>query len=294
MATCSYCGQSAGLLRKWHQECHDRHERALQTIPGFFPKILDSAVLPERFADLLRSAADACFVTSDELKTLCQAGISSVVDSILRERPLTVSEAQRIMEFTDALELIMPDGLGLDEKLTKAAIIAELRDDRTPNHVSVVGPMPIEFGRNESVIWIFNQATAYRAPVIEAEHSSLPVFASADIPYMTPQAVAEIAPPAGRLGREMKGDLVLTNRAIHFLRSENASLRIPIARVVSLQVNREGVHVACAVAKQSRLFLVDDPWFAGNVIGQLLGQMRQTMQVREALPAATDEGPAPA
>ena len=158
MAKCLYCGQFVRPLSKYHTECKGRHDRAISMIPGFFSKIMGSVISPEQFGTLLRAAADACFVTSDELQLLCVDGMRSVIASISQDRPPTPAEVERVANFLDSIESYYLGGLDLDEALAKARIIAELYDGRDPSPMSVVGPMPIDFGNGERVLWIFNQA----------------------------------------------------------------------------------------------------------------------------------------
>ncbi|HVV63550.1 MAG TPA: hypothetical protein VHD14_17515, partial [Pseudolabrys sp.] len=157
MANCIYCGKPAGFLRKRHPECEERHKKVLDLVPRFFTEVIGSPISADRFSDLLLAATKAAFVRPQELRSICVSGINKAIDTILRERLLTSAEMQRITELTDTLSAKIPGGLDLDQKLIKLSIVNELYDGRIPDRVSIVGPMPVEFGRGESVLWIFNQ-----------------------------------------------------------------------------------------------------------------------------------------
>lgn len=270
MARCSYCGQPAGFLRRQHPECSQRHQRAISLIPGFFAKVTNSPVSVERFGDLLRRVAEASYLRPDELKSLCIIGLKDSMDSVLRERPPTIAEVQRIAELAGTLEADFSAGFGLDEKLAKMSIVSELYDGRIPDIISVVGPMPIEFGRGEAILWIFNHVTAYRMSIDnEAEGGSIDMAGPIDARYFDLKTLGENHSPAERPSDELKGDLVLTNRTIRFLLNENSQIRIPIARITSLQAHAEGIQVARKPARPWT-FLLDDPWFAANAIARLI------------------------
>ncbi|HVX35847.1 MAG TPA: hypothetical protein VHC71_06485, partial [Hyphomicrobium sp.] len=159
----------------------------------------------------------------------------------------------------------------LDQKLIKLSIVNELYDGRIPDRVSIVGPMPVEFGRGESVLWIFNQVLAYRmAPGKKEEGVSIDPASPIESRYVSTRALDKAHIPKKQLREKANGDLVVTNRNIYFLPNPESHIRIPISRIFSLQPYAEGFFVSCRPVKErSRAFLLDDPWFATNVIGRL-------------------------
>jgi hypothetical protein len=226
----------------------------------------------KRFGELLQAAAKVSFVRPDELKSLCVSGITNIFDSILKERTLTSGEVWRITELIDELGAGFREGLGLDEKLLKVSIVSGLYDKIIPDPVSVVGPMPIEFGRGEAILWIFNDVTSYRMPV-DPDAKSVPIemHSPVDNRYFSPKLLGETHVPKKKLSDEAKGDLILTNRNIYFLQSESSQTRIAISRIVSMQAYAEGLYVGWKPSEgRSRTFLLNDSWFAANVIARLI------------------------
>jgi hypothetical protein len=277
MSKCFYCGQPAGFLRRYHDECEKRHQTAVLSIPGFFNKLMNNPISGKRFSELLQAAATASFLRSDELKSLCVSGINNIIDSILQERAVKSSELKRIIEFADSLELIFSDGLGLDERLIKMGIVSDLYEGKLSDSVVIVGPMPIELGLGEAFLWIFNDVRSYQMPV-KTINTDLPInlVNPADAHYFNLAAVAKNHAPVARLGGEARGDLVLTNRNIYFLQSETSKLRIPISRITSLKPYAEGLLVGWKPHElQSQLYLLDDAWFAANVIARLIQLVRR-------------------
>lgn len=277
MARCLYCGKPAGFLRRQHPECEKRHAHTLSRIPIFFTKVMDNAISAEQFSELLQGAAQVSFVSSDEFKSLCASGINNIIDLILQERTLTSLELRRVMEITDALEVAITEGLGIEEKLIKVGILTELYEGKLSDSVVIVGPMPIEIGKGEAVLWIFNHVRSYRAAVDEMnENLPINLTSPTDTHYFGPNMLKKIPAPKETLSEEANGDLILTNRNIYFLQSESSKIRIPISRIASLQLYAEGIHVGCKPAdKRSRTFLLDDAWFAANVIACLIQLARR-------------------
>jgi hypothetical protein len=267
-----YCGQPAGFLRKRHPECHNRHQIAISVIPRFFSQVIESPISIERFTELLRAAADTAYIRPSELRSLCVSGLEGVIDTILQQRPLSSAEVDRVTDLADALGGIFPDGLGLDEKLAKVRIISELNDGKIADNVSIAGPVPVEFGRGESILWVFNHVRAFRMAKND-KGGSLKVnpTGSLDGSYVSPQMLEKFHVALENLDEEATGDVVLTNRNIFFLQNESTVTRIPIARILLLRVYAEGFHVACRpAADRSRMFLLDDTWFGANAVTLLV------------------------
>src|SRR5215208_5689697 len=219
MARCIYCGQPAGLLRRRHPECQARHTRALAMIPELFTKALHSSLPAERFGELLKQAAGASFIKPRDLGPLCVQGISSMIDSVLEDRLLTPAEDERITEIKDALAPALVDVTTLNEKLIKISILRELGAGELPDRVTVAGPMPIELHAHERVIWIFNHVVSFRrrTPVAPPRSGGIAFPATETDMYCGLRAFLNDPIPMDDLLEEAIGDLVVTNRNVHFI-----------------------------------------------------------------------------
>jgi hypothetical protein len=274
MGTCIYCGKPAGLLRKQHPECKARHSNAYSVIPEFFGKVIDSAITPQRFSELLQAAARESYVETSELKKLCRTGFSNAISSILNDRMLTATELQRVNELVDALGTNFPGGLELDELLAKIGVIVELGEGKIPDCVSIAEPVPIEFESGESVVWIFNQATLFRSrrrkrkETNETKTTNEPV--TFDGRYRGPREIEKAPFPRERFAEEATGDLLLTDRNLYFLRSARSSVKMQMTGIQGVQAYAEAVTLMNAQDDEPpRTFLLDDAWFAGNALQRL-------------------------
>jgi hypothetical protein len=270
MPRCIYCGQPAGLLRRRHAECQERHTRALAMIPELFTKALHSALPAERFGELLKQAAGASFIKPRDLGPLCVQGISGMIDSVLEDRLLTPAEDERITEIKDALAPALVDVTSLNEKLIKISILRELSAGELPDRVSVAGPMPIELHAHERVIWIFNHVICFRRRVAPApELGGIAFPATEKDLYCGMRAFNNDPLPVDDLLEEATGDLVVTNRNLYFIFGAGQR-RIPMAKITALQPHADGVQVTCEQPQgRSRIFKLDDPWLAANMIVRL-------------------------
>jgi hypothetical protein len=269
MARCVYCGKPAGLLRRRHPECQARHSNAYSVIPQFFGKVIDSAITAQRFSELLQAAARESFVDTGELKALCKSGFSNVMTAILNKRPPTAVELRRVGELVEALGANFPGGLELDELITKAAIVSDLGDGRFSDCVAIAGPVPIAFEKGEMVLWIFNQVAMFRLArnLAKKPQPELPVPAEG---YFSPPEVEKTRLP-DKIVEQARGDLVVTNRKLCFLRDARSKIDIPFAGIKGVQPYADAVQIVSSVeGEPPRIFLVDDPWFATNLIYRLM------------------------
>lgn len=274
MAKCTYCGEWTGVFGNEHAECRARHERAVSLIPGFFGKLMDSPTPPDKFVELLQQAAKASFIDQGRLRDISKASMDTIIDWILTERCATVAEARRLVDIADALEKAFPGGLDLNETVTKVLMLAELAAGHVPDYVSIGGQVPIEFGPGESGLWIFNQVNAWwtdptkesGAIKFERNKETAGVYVvrkPADLPHLQ-------APE----GKPRRGDLLMTNRKMYFVRNEAKYVAVPIAQIFSLTPYADGISLIYNPRKpRAALFHVDDPWFAVNLVAGLVLRM---------------------
>jgi len=269
MGLCSYCGQPAGFLRSQHPECRARYERAMSMMPSFFAKFLDSQVPAGRFSELLQGAAKAAYVPPEDLAALSVAEIGRIIASLFDEHPPAVGEVQRVAELIEQLGDGVSDNPSLNEQLAKAVVVAGLYEGHLPDAVSVAGPMPIDLGHDESIIWIFNHVLSYRGGAAGRDGSNGGGLGNGmDGTYRSPRMLNGIKAPANAAEEQAEGDLVITSRNIYFLLSHEDGHRIPINRIQFLHAFADGIRVSNS-EKKSRVFLLDDPCFALNVIGRI-------------------------
>lgn len=272
MARCSYCGKPAGLLRRQHAECRARLDSAMDMIPGFFGKVLQSQLTPERFGALLKDVAQGSFISPAAFKSICVAGIGKMVDSALRQGLLTRDEEQRILDIASKLGLEIADIPNSTNKMLQADILRELGRNKIPDRVSVVGPLLFDLQPNETVVWIFNRVISYRqvgvlaAQNTEADSSAQPM----NTHYYSTDAVRSRPLRMDGLREEGKGDLVVTSHNIVVVLPDRTR-KISLKRIVGLEPYVEGIQIIRDRAgTRPSTFVFNDPWFATNLIVNLI------------------------
>jgi hypothetical protein len=274
LAKCTYCGEWTGVFGNEHAECRARYDRAISLIPGFFGKLMDSPTPPDKFVELLQQAASASFIDQGRLRDISKASMDTIIDWIATERCATVAEAHRLVDIADALEKAFPGGLDLNETVTKILMLAELSTGLIPEYVSISGQVPIDFGPGESGLWIFSQVDAWWTEPTE-ESGAIRFERSKEAPgfYVTrkPADFPHIRTPEGKPRR---GDVLLTNRKMYFVRNEAKYVAVPIAQIYSLTPYADGISLIYNPRKpRGAIFRLDDPWFAANLVVGLVLRM---------------------
>jgi hypothetical protein len=264
------------LFRKRHAQCEDQYRRAVAAIPGFFEKALHSPIVADRFDALLKSAAEASFVSEAQLKELCSRGITKTISSILEHRLLTAAEESRIAELWSALDPLLNDDVELETLFAKAQILRELADGTTPDRVTVMGPMPLKLRRTESILWIFNNAGSIFDGSTVGEMSK-PMFDTWGH-YCARSSFRKLPEkpwPHGMKTDIKIGDVVLTNYSIHILSAMGQPARIPIARISGIAPYANAIDVGYGVNANVWTCIPDDPWFLVNALTFLARSMQE-------------------
>jgi hypothetical protein len=272
MATCVHCGMPAGAFRRHHPECQARYDFAVKAIPTFFEKALHSSLPADRFDQLLQEAAAASHLKPEQLRGLAVSGVAAMVDFALATHLPTPFEEDRIVEIANAVGLTLDAVPVADDKLIKASILRELALGQIPNRVTVAGSLPVDLVPDEDIIWIFNQIKPHRSPPSKESTPQLhPLPAIADLPdYYSPLTLAQDQGYTKAFVEGPVGDLIVTTEQLVIVQKERTR-SIPYDRITGFGARHDGILIARRPS-DSRIILlmVDDVWFATNLVSQLL------------------------
>ncbi len=275
MGKCQYCGEPAGFLRRQHHKCRELHDLAEQKIPAFFTQFLKSTVPADKFRQLASDVARTHFVDEIELHRLAIQNIARLVDTTLQDHLLTADEEARITGLSNEFNMTEQeaDESGLRKKVVKAAILRELDDGKTPDRVHVQG-LSIVLQKDEKIVWLF-QGVQYFTIKNRTQYvggsQGVSIRIMKGVYYRVGAMKGErVQTPEMKL--EDTGELVFTNKNVVFHGSLR-STRIPLKKVVSIDPYSDGVRIIRESANPTpQIFLLDDPWFATNLVSKL-GQL---------------------
>jgi hypothetical protein len=271
MGTCAYCGQPAGLMRSRHKACVEKRAIASEKIPAFFAQYLTSNMPASRFHVLARDIARTHYVSEVEFRKLAVQGMSQLVDAALADHMLAAEEEKRVVELRNELSLTNDDFGASAHKLVKAAILRDLDEGRLPQRLELDGFVSINLGRGEQIIWLF-QGVRYLTTRTKSRY----VGGSHGVSFRIMKGIYyRVGAHAGEridtpfLSDEGTGNLFVTDRALYFV-SPTKTTKVPASKIASIKPYSDGVEVMRDTpTAKPQIFMVDDPWFAVNLITRL-------------------------
>lgn len=273
MANCRICGLPAGILKKEHAACRVKQEKSKNDIRAL---VLHSFHHAEDIQFLRRRAEhfanEGMLQSGDAVKAVVE-GISHAIDTALADNSLSNEEESRIVKINNAFEDVLdPTDLGESrEKLVKAATIRDLRAGIRKSRLQIQGLLPFLVQGNEEVIWLFKNVKYY-----ETKMRSQYVGGSQGISI---RIVKGVYYRAGAFKGERTqspetkhadtGHFMISSKNVHF-KGDRKALRIPLTKIVGLEMHQDGITLfKDGVNPMPQCFLLDDPWFAANVINSI-------------------------
>lgn len=273
MAKCDLCGQDAGFLRKRHKECEARLQAGRSDIVALVGQSVltapDIPALRTRMADI----GQRSFLTPEDQTQLVIEGWQRAVERALDDDVLSREEEQSLMEFADSLSLTRDDldQAGAYTRVVKAAVIRDILEGTLPQRMSVVGDLPFNFQKGESVVWIFPETTYYEQRVrtqYKGGYQGVSVRVAKGLYYRTggfrgqPVKTAEMV----NMGTGLLG---VTDRHIYFAGPTKA-FRVKYDKIVSFTPYSDGIGIQRdAQTAKPQVFVTGDGWFTYNLISNL-------------------------
>ena len=165
MGNCTYCGKSAGLLRKKHPDCEKQHherERVAENGRIHMVNEVGNAIkgtanfdeLEGRLSTIERNA----FLPRTDRRMLLIKGWEKTVEKFLEDGILDDSEESRLVQFKERFGLSQAelDKNGAFSATAKAAILREILNGTIPQRVAVAAsrmmPIPSSNGSNDTIL----------------------------------------------------------------------------------------------------------------------------------------------
>lgn len=158
MGNCKYCGTSAGLLRKFHSGCRQRHDAGRELMIWSATEAARSGDGLETLETRLTKTAELSYVPISHMKEVLAQGWEKALTSLLEDNILSEEEERRLTTFAEKFGLSQ-DHLNADGAYTRAAMAGVLRDvlhGKVPSRVKVEGELPFNLQKSESLVWFFN------------------------------------------------------------------------------------------------------------------------------------------
>lgn len=295
---CVICGKPAGFFKRRHVECalaqereaeKQRHEAAALATERHKEANKKELLLDSLRADVyetLRTGGDMVGLDKrladavadhglsfPEKTQLLVSGYEKCVDAFLNDGLLDADEEARLVACQERFDLSQEtlDRNGKYMKVGKAAVLRRVMEGNVPENVAIEGGIPVNFQRGEKPVWVFNRCQYLEDIVrrqIVGRSQGMSFRVMSGVYYRVGGFKGEPVMTTERknLGAGM---LVVTEKNLYFV-GPGKTTRIPYAKVVSFTPYSDAVGVMRdAATAKPQFFVVDDPWFAFNLITNL-------------------------
>lgn len=273
MGTCTFCGQEAGWFKNQHPTCKERHESGWRDM---VTAAKQTAITGSKL-DLLRAdlskLARSNFHSPEEVKSALIQGWEAALESVLDDKVLSREEEGHLMTYVNHFGLSQADlnAHGAYGRAAMSAVLREVLDGNLPSRVQVDSPLPFNFQKTESLVWVFQNV-----PYLEERVRRTYVGGSHGVSVRIAKGVyyrigAFRGQPVetSQMERVDTGLLAITNKHLYFGGSKR-SLRIPYSKIVTFTPYSDGLGICRdAATARPQCFITGEGWFIYNLVMNL-------------------------
>lgn len=285
MGDCRYCGKSAGFLRKQHQECAERHDRAMEAIRS---ACVDAALRGVGLEDLKgrieeEAASAGIEMYEYELTEVLENGWCQAVEEAVEDHVLSDEEKRCLNRYRARFDLdearLDMDGqhfqlfkmMNLLKALTEEEVLPRF-DLGTVR--AEFGRLPFNMMKSESLVWVFPNVRYFKE-ITRREFRGSSMGASIRVAkgvYIRPGSFRGESVESSSMEYQDSGVLGITTKHIYF-RGSVKSFRVRLEKIVSFDPHRDALHIMrdTATAKPEAFTMgVFEVWFCVNVIDAIM------------------------
>jgi predicted transcriptional regulator len=89
MATCKYCGQSAGFFSRVHKECEEKHEKGIQGMSGMLRKYFSGAMTAQDMGAKIQRNRLPYYLSDEDIADVAASVITDYASTL--HRPWRIS-----------------------------------------------------------------------------------------------------------------------------------------------------------------------------------------------------------
>ena len=276
MPVCPYCGKDVGIFRSYHPECRRKHDWACIEIRAAVLHAVTADVDIDEGRERVLQLAVENHVGAESRIAALRQGWADAVERLLDDSVLTRGEEERLMSVRRNL---LSDDTELEHtreylRVVKAGLLRDLFEGQISRRMVVEGPLPFQFQKNETLVWLFNSARYWEERIQRTYvggSSGVSIRIARGVYYRT----------AGFRGNPVEtrslveigvGSLAVTTKRLYFA-SQAKSFRVAYSRVVAWEAYEDGIGLWRDVANaKQQVFVTGDGWFTYNLVRNLAEQ----------------------
>ncbi|MBC7075378.1 MAG: hypothetical protein H5T98_04790 [Syntrophomonadaceae bacterium] len=270
MGNCKYCGQPAGFLRSQHKECAAKHDQGWQNMIDLAEQAARGLGDISGLRSKLASIASYSFIPAEQINEAIIRGWEQAVTHFIEDGDLSAEEEKQLTSFATHFALSQNDldQRGIYTQFVKGAVLREVIEGNIPERVKTDTPLPFNFQKSESLIWVFDRVDYY-----EDKTRRQYVGGSSGVSFRVAKGV--YFRTGGFRGRPVEttervhlgtGIMAVTNKHIYFTCSQK-TFRVRLDKIVSFTPFSDGVGIQRdAATAKPQFFITGDGWFTYNLL----------------------------
>ena len=270
---CEYCGLDAGVLRKHHKECEEKHERGWARMIQLSTEAARKGPGDEKLEPQLAALAKFSYVPAPQIHEALVTGWEKAADEAIQDQVLSVDEEKRLTGFMTRFGLSREEleRTNAWKRLAMAATLRELLDGKIPTRMHVSGQLPFNFQRSETLGWLFNDVPYYeeRTRTRYVGGSDGMSFRVAKGIYYRTSSFESTPVTQAQTVRIDSGSLAITTKHIYFAGARKG-FRVPYRKIMAFQPFKDGFGIVRdAASAKPQVFVTEEGWFSYNLVRNL-------------------------
>jgi hypothetical protein len=270
MGNCKYCGQPAGFLRRQHKECAAKNNQGWHNMIALAEQAARGEGDMNSLQSKLSSIASYNFVPTEQVTEAIIRGWEQAVIHFIEDGDLSTEEENQLTQFASHFNLSQNelDRRGIYTQFVKGAVLREVMEGNIPERVKTDTPLPFNFQKSESLIWVFDKVDYY-----EDKTRRQYVGGSSGVSFRVAKGV--YFRTGGFKGRPVEttervhlgtGIMAVTDKHIYFTSSQK-TFRVRLDKIVSFMPFSDGIGIQRdAATAKPQFFITGDGWFTYNLL----------------------------
>lgn len=273
MGTCKYCGKPAGIFRKEHKECKQKHSTGVEKIKLLIESSLSNNETLENLVKQIKEVASESFVSDREFIQIKKEGWGLATNAAFEDGVLTEDEENRLIDMIDAFgfDKSQINSEPAYKKIVQGSILRDVLDGKIPEKISINMNLPFNFLKNEKVVWVFQNVEYYEMRT-KREHvggyQGVGIRIAKGVYYRTGGFKGRVVETTETVPVD-NGMVAVTDKHIYFAGSKK-SFRIKYEKIVSFTPYSDGIGIQRdAQTAKPQIFVTGEGWFTNNLIQNL-------------------------
>lgn len=270
MGRCKYCGEPAGFLHGRHKQCHVKYREGAKQLVSLLQRCFGEPALMETLGATIKEITTRCRISDSAIRSIVPPVWRKLVERAFEDKVVTQIEENCLTAIAQECGLGQQelDHNGSWTKLARGAILREVMEGRIPDKVRVDGPIPFNFQKQETLIWLFQHVKYFEQKTrrrYEGGSSGVSVRIAKGV-YLRSSAFKGRAVDYTETASLGTGILAVTNKHLYFAGPEK-TFRISHDKIVAITPHSDGVSIQRdGVTAKPQLFITNDGWFTYNLL----------------------------